>query len=64
MTSREEKPTVNGYERTCDAPARNLRDKLAGMRSGASRRDRIHFRSLKRLCLPPRDLSPRLAPNL
>jgi hypothetical protein len=59
MTNREEQP----HARTCDAPSRNLRDTLAGM-STASRRDRFHFRSLKRLCLPPRDLAPRLAPNL
>ena len=64
MTNREEKPAMNAHARTCDAPARNLRDKLAGVQSAASRRDRFHFRSLKRLCLPPRDLSPRLAPNL
>jgi|KBSSwiStaDraftv2_1062776.scaffolds.fasta_scaffold327805_3 hypothetical protein len=64
MTNRDDEPAVNGHARFLDVPARNLRDKLAGIRSSGVRRDRFHFRSLKRLCLPPRDLAPRLAPNL
>ena len=64
MTNRDDEPAVNGHARTCDAPARKLRDNLAAVRGSGARRDRFHFRSLKRLCLPPRDLAPGLAPNL
>jgi hypothetical protein len=64
MTNRDETPANAGHARSCEAPARSLRDNLTGARTTGIRRDRFQFRSLKRLCLPPRDLSPRLAPNL
>jgi hypothetical protein len=64
MTNRDETPANHSHARSCEAPSRNLRDKLNGACTTGIRRDRFHFRSLKRLCLPPRALSPRLAPNL
>jgi hypothetical protein len=64
MTNRDETPASHRQARSCEAPARNLRDKLSGAHTAGIRRDRFHFPSLKRLCLPPRGLSPRLAPNL
>jgi hypothetical protein len=64
MTNRDETSANHGHARSCESPARNLRDKLSGVRTTGIRRDRFQFRSLKRLCLPPRELSPRLAPNL
>jgi hypothetical protein len=51
--------------RLTDAP-RTLRENLATLSppgAGGGRRERLQFRSLKRLCLPRFESAPRLAPN-
>jgi hypothetical protein len=49
-------------------PRTNLRDNFAALRNSAgpgTTQARFHFRSLKRLCLPPRTVLPgRFAPGV
>ena len=63
MMNRDNTPVTRDPAFRDDAPARSLRETLGSVRSSghAPRAPRFQFRCLKRLCLPPRNLSRPLA---